>query len=72
MAPSQPAWQTDELQDEWPDEAQSGDDDLHTRSISLTVPVSPQLADVDVLGTFLIRQDVPSPISRTRFLPPCP
>ncbi|KAI9465638.1 hypothetical protein BJY52DRAFT_597676 [Lactarius psammicola] len=62
----QPAWQTDELQDEWPDEDHSGDD-LHTRSISLTVPVSPQaltnplpVDDVDVPGTFLIRQDVPS------------
>jgi hypothetical protein len=63
---SQPAWQTDELKDEWPDE----DDDLSepfTRSISLTVPVGSlhhsgtglsQDADLaDVLGTFLIRQD---------------
>ena len=65
MPTSQPAWQTDELQDEWPDEDHSGDD-LHTRSISLTVPVSPQplthplpVRDVDVpAGTFLIRQDV--------------
>ena len=60
----QPAWQTDELQDEWPDESNSGDDP-HTRSISLTIPVSPQpltnplpVRDVDVPGTFLIRQDV--------------
>jgi hypothetical protein len=60
MPPMQPAWQTDELQDEWPDEGNSVDD-LHTRSISLTVPVSPlPLGDVDVAGTFLIRKDVPS------------
>ena len=64
MRTSQPAWQTEELQDEWPDEGDSGDDP-HTRSISLTTPVSPQanplpVGDVDVPGTFLIRQDVPS------------
>ena len=64
MRTSQPAWQTEELQDEWPDEGDSGDDP-HTRSISLTTPVSPQanpvpVADVDLPGTFLIRQDVPS------------
>lgn len=65
MAP-QPAWQTDELKDEWPDES----DDVsepNTRSISLTIPVGSlyhsgtglsQHADVaDVLGTFVIRQD---------------
>ncbi len=64
MPTSQPAWQTEELQDEWPDEGHSGDD-LHTRSISLTVPVGPQaltsslpVGDVNVPGTFLIRQDV--------------
>jgi hypothetical protein len=64
--PALPAWQTEELQDEWPDEGQSGDDP-HTRSISLTIPVSPQplthylpVRDADVPGTFLIRQDVPS------------
>ena len=64
MGTYQPAWQTEELQDEWPDESHSGDD-AHTRSISLTIPVSPQPNplpgdDVDVPGTFLIRQDVPS------------
>jgi len=65
MAP-QPAWQTDELKDEWPDE---GDDisENFTRSISLTIPVGSlhhsgtglsQDVDVaDVLGTLLIRQD---------------
>jgi len=65
MAP-QPAWQTDELKDEWPDES----DDVsepNTRSISLTIPVGSlhhsgtglsQDTDVaDVLGTFVIRQD---------------
>ncbi|KAH9012964.1 hypothetical protein EDB83DRAFT_2444339 [Lactarius deliciosus] len=58
----QPAWQTDELQDEWPEEGHSGDD-CYTRSISLTVPVGSQtlpVGDVDPGGTFLIRQDVPS------------
>ncbi|KAI9443077.1 hypothetical protein H4582DRAFT_1922206 [Lactarius indigo] len=60
----QPAWQTDELQDEWPDEGPSLDD-CHTRSISLTVPLGSQplpVGDLDVPagGTFLIRQDVPS------------
>ena len=62
----QPAWQTDELKDEWPDES----DDVsepNTRSISLTIPVGSlhhsgtglsQDTDVaDVLGTFVIRQD---------------
>jgi hypothetical protein len=63
---SQPAWQTDELKDEWPDE--SDDISEHfTRSISLTIPVGSlhhsgtgisQDVDVaDVLGTLLIRQD---------------
>ena len=67
----QPAWQTDELKDEWPEE---GDDvsEHYTRSISLTIPVgslhNPAYSgtglsqdtdsDVaDVVGTFLIRQD---------------
>jgi hypothetical protein len=63
---SQPAWQTDELKDEWPDE----DDDISepcTRSISLTIPVgsihhsgtglSQDTGVTDVLGTLLIRQD---------------
>ena len=67
----QPAWQTEELKDEWPEE---GDDvsEHYTRSISLTIPVgslhSPvhsgtglsQDTDSDVanvVGTFLIRQD---------------
>ena len=61
MPPTQPGWQTEELQDEWPDEGNSADDS-HTRSISLTVPVSPlPLGDVDIpAGTFLIRKDVPS------------
>lgn len=65
MAP-QPAWQTDELKDEWPDES----DDVsepNTRSISLTIPVgslhhsgtglSQDTNVADVLGTFVIRQD---------------
>ncbi len=59
-ASTQPGWQTEELQDEWPDEE---DDNCHTRSISLTIPVDPQslpVGHVDVPGTFLIRQDVPS------------
>jgi len=70
---SQPAWQTDELKDEWPDEV----DDLseyHTRSISLTIPVGSlhrldsgtdpsQDTDVaNVVGTFLIRHDALPPL----------
>jgi protein NUD1 len=67
----QPAWQTEELKDEWPEEA----DDVsehYTRSISLTIPVGSLHSPVhsgtgliqdtdsevaDVVGTFLIRQD---------------
>jgi hypothetical protein len=69
---SQPAWQTEELKDEWPEE---GDDvsEHYTRSISLTIPVGSFHSPVhsgtglsqdntdsdvaDVAGTFLIRQD---------------
>lgn len=67
----QPAWQTDELKDEWPED---GDDvsEHFTRSISLTIPVGSLHGPVhsgtglsqdtdsdvaDVVGTFLIRQD---------------
>jgi protein NUD1 len=67
----QPAWQTDELKDEWPEEG-DGVSDLYTRSISLTIPVGSLHSPVhsgtglsqdtdsdvaDVVGTFLIRQD---------------
>lgn len=67
MAP-QPAWQTDELKDEWPEEDDCVSEHF-TRSISLTIPVgslhSPAhsgtgLTDsdvTDVVGTFHIRQD---------------
>jgi len=76
MAP-QPAWQTDELKDEWPDES----DDVsepNTRSISLTIPVGSlhhsgtglsQDTDVaDVLGTFVIRQDSLPALSQKQFV----
>jgi protein NUD1 len=66
---SQPAWQTDELKDEWPDELDDSSAP-HTRSISLTVPVgslhtsnhsgralNERAAVEDVPGTFLIRGD---------------
>jgi protein NUD1 len=69
----QPAWQTEELRDEWPEEG--GDVSEHyTRSISLTIPVGSLHGPVhsgtglcqdtdsdiaDVVGTFLIRQDAP-------------
>lgn len=69
---SQPAWQTEELQDEWPDEFEDVSEH-NTRSISLTIPVGSlhhpahsgtdpsQDTDVaDVLGTFLIRRDAPT------------
>jgi hypothetical protein len=76
MAP-QPAWQTDELKDEWPDES----DDVsepNTRSISLTIPVGSlhhsgtglrQDTDVvaDVLGTLVIRQDAPPAFPQRNF-----
>ena len=67
----QPAWQTDELKDEWPEEG-DGVSELYTRSISLTIPVGSLHSPVhsgtglsqdtdsdvaDVVGTFLIRQD---------------
>lgn len=67
MAPL-PAWQTEELQDEWPEES----DSVSERSISLTIPVGSLQSPVhsgtglsqdtdsdvaDVVGTFLIRQD---------------
>ncbi|KAI0304541.1 hypothetical protein B0F90DRAFT_1273547 [Multifurca ochricompacta] len=68
MAVSQPAWQTDELNEEWPDQLDDGSDS-HTRSISLTIPVGSLRAPIhsasdtdgaDALGTFLIRQDTSS------------
>ncbi|KAH9969456.1 hypothetical protein BC827DRAFT_1333024 [Russula dissimulans] len=71
---SQPAWQTEELKDEWPDQVDDVSE-LHTRSISLTIPVGslhrPVDSDTDpsqdtdvanVVGTFLIRHDAPPPL----------
>jgi protein NUD1 len=67
----QPAWQTEELKDEWPEEG-DGVSEHYTRSISLTIPVGSLHSPVhsgtglsqdtdsdvaDVVGTFLIRQD---------------
>jgi protein NUD1 len=67
----QPAWQTEELKDEWPEEG-DGVSEYYTRSISLTIPVGSLHSPVhsgtgfsqnsdsdvaDVVGTFLIRQD---------------
>lgn len=71
--PSQPAWQTDELKDEWPDEVDDTSE-THTRSLSLTVPVGSlhtlnhggSNLDQGPGGTFLIRRDVlPVPPQRT-------
>jgi protein NUD1 len=69
MSASQPAWQTEELKDEWPDEVDDNSEPF-TRSISLTIPVGslhtsdhngPDIDQgtgvVDVPGTFLIRGD---------------
>jgi protein NUD1 len=69
MSASQPAWQTDELKDEWPDELDDNSEPF-TRSISFTIPVGslhtsdhsgPDIDQgtgvVDVPGTFLIRGD---------------
>jgi protein NUD1 len=67
----QPAWQTEDLIDEWPEEGDDISED-YTRSISLTIPVGSLHGPVhsgtglsqdtdsdvaDVVGTFLIRQD---------------
>src|SRR6266571_3778292 len=48
MATTVPGWQTEELQDEWPDlEAEAEDDELDlsygTRSLDLTAPLSSQI-----------------------------
>ncbi|KAI0004643.1 hypothetical protein BJV74DRAFT_971764 [Russula compacta] len=74
---SQPAWQTEELKDEWPDEFEDVSEH-NTRSISLTIPVGSlhhpahsgtglsQDTDVaDVLGTFLIRDAPPALLQKT-------
>ncbi|KAF8909016.1 hypothetical protein CPB84DRAFT_1766683 [Gymnopilus junonius] len=67
MATAVPAWQTEELQDEWPEEESYG-----TQSVSFTQPLSTQIhttADFEpdstpsgsvnrAVGTFLVREDV--------------
>jgi hypothetical protein len=67
----QPAWQTEELQEEWIDlePEDSDDDNNHTRSLSLTAPLSTHIhtnSELDAgtpnttrpVGTFLVREDV--------------
>ncbi|KAI9456147.1 hypothetical protein F5148DRAFT_984525 [Russula earlei] len=75
---SQPAWQTEELKEEWPDEGDNASE-AHTRSISMTIPVGSlhqpaqngtdlsQDSDIaNVLGTLLIRSGtIPSLPQRT-------
>jgi protein NUD1 len=71
MMAFQPAWQTEDLKDEWPEDNDSGSEHF-TRSLSLTIPVGSLHGPVhggigpsqdtdsdvaDVVGTFLIRQD---------------
>ncbi|KAI0259784.1 hypothetical protein BC834DRAFT_595719 [Gloeopeniophorella convolvens] len=79
MTTSRPGWQTDELQDEWPED-NTDETDHQTRTVSLTIPVgslryvpehsSPEppvreTVSADATGTFLIRQDALSLHSRT-------
>lgn len=70
-----PAWQTDELQEEWIEEDSDEDIDNYTQSISLTQPIispiqnnepilsssesSPESSSHPV-GTFLVHQNIPS------------
>jgi len=84
MATTVPGWQTEELQDEWPDlESEAEDDELDlsygTQSLSLTAPLSSQIhtpADFqptlsqqsNAIGTFVVREDVPN----APFLPKTP
>ncbi|TFY57019.1 hypothetical protein EVJ58_g7285 [Rhodofomes roseus] len=63
-AVARPAWQTDELEDEWIDQEASDDShatlSLHAHSssdISFTQPLG---SVIDAGGTFLIREDVPA------------
>src|ERR1700731_2841262 len=72
---SRPAWQTDELGDEWLGrevDTETSDDDEHGSSISLTEPLPTHIKTLDddgpsrspatsprENGTFLVRQDVP-------------
>ncbi|KAJ3848408.1 hypothetical protein EV368DRAFT_49354 [Lentinula lateritia] len=73
---SRPAWQTEELQDEWIEaEAEGGEYDDEdqfngTRSISFTAPLSTQIHTISntsspvfspgPMGTFLVHQSIPS------------
>ncbi|KAF5376832.1 hypothetical protein D9757_008894 [Collybiopsis confluens] len=72
---SRPAWQTDELQDEWvePEPEDSDDDQFNgTRSISFTAPLSTQIHTINDIalppppagshskGTFLVHQSIPN------------
>ncbi len=59
----QPAWQTEELKDEWPEE---GDDvsEHHTRSISLTIPVGSLHSPVrSETGVSQLSQDTTSDVA---------
>ncbi|KDR82633.1 hypothetical protein GALMADRAFT_238061 [Galerina marginata CBS 339.88] len=71
MATAAPGWQTEELQDEWPDEEEENNMSYGTQSVSFTVPLSTQIhttADFEpdatpsgsrhAVGTFLVREDV--------------
>ena len=62
MDMDRPAWQTDDLDEEWVD-----DDSLGTQSLSLTTPL-PSRVQTPPPGTYLIRNDVPA----TAFLPKTP
>ncbi|KIK69884.1 hypothetical protein GYMLUDRAFT_212772 [Collybiopsis luxurians FD-317 M1] len=72
---SRPAWQTDELEDEWIEPEAEDDDEEQfngTRSISFTAPLSTQIHTINDIslpspsssahskGTFLVHQSVPN------------
>ncbi|KAJ3998798.1 hypothetical protein F5050DRAFT_1566398 [Lentinula boryana] len=74
--PSRPAWQTEELEDEWIEAEPEGgeyDDDEEfngTRSISFTAPLSTQIHTIhdiisntstpETMGTFLVHRSIPN------------
>src|SRR5215475_7513821 len=83
MADVKPAWQTEELQDEWIDPDSELETSHGTRSISFTAPLSVQIRTLShepdtpqahstpsdaTGGTFLVREDVPA----IPFLPQTP
>ncbi|KAJ7070034.1 hypothetical protein C8F01DRAFT_1246184 [Mycena amicta] len=58
-----PAWQTDELQDEWVElDPDDDDDNNNLSSVSLTEPLPSHIhtpTSFQAVGTFLVREDIP-------------